>query len=342
MTSFDLKAQLGDFFLEAAAAWEAPSAALFGASGSGKSTILEAMAGLRREVAGSVVAGGSELRGLRPAKRRLGWVPQDASLFPHMTARGNIDFAGRGEAAERAIDALELRPLLDRRAAALSGGERQRVAIARALASRPRLLLLDEPLASVDRPLRARIVPFLQRIPADLGVPMLLVSHDPHEVLALASHVAVLDRGRVVAQGDPRGIFASAAALGVLEALGAENLFESKVVARSSGVLSLETARGCRLEMASVAGFPDPARVAVRAEDIMLAARPPELVSAQNILAGDVVALEPLGDHVYVRIAGGGESWVAKVTPRAIERLSLAPGRPVHILIKAHAIHAYA
>jgi molybdate transport system ATP-binding protein len=339
--SFDLRAEYPGFRLEAAASWKAPATALFGASGSGKTTILEALAGLRPEVHGRFEAEGVRLDERSVQDRKIGWVPQDASLFPHLTARGNIEFAGRSEISEAAIGALELRPLLDRRAAELSGGERQRVAVARALAARPVLLLLDEPLAAVDRPMRARILPYLARIPVELGVPMLVVTHDPHEVLAIASHVLVLDRGRVVAQGDPRDIFASPAALGVLESLGAENLFEVKVLARAGGVLSLETARGGRLEMAVVAGFPDPARVAVRAEDILLTSAEPGVVSAQNVMRAEVVGLETLGDHVYVRLAVGEERWVAKVTARAVANLKLEAGRSTWLLVKAHAIHPY-
>ncbi|MCC6739100.1 MAG: ATP-binding cassette domain-containing protein [Planctomycetia bacterium] len=341
MISFDLRARYPGFRLEASAAWDVPAAALLGASGSGKTTILEALAGLRPEVGGRFGIGGEEIEGLPAARRRVGWVPQDASLFPHLTARGNVEFAGRSHASDAAIDALELAPLLDRRAPQLSGGERQRVAIARALAARPRLLLLDEPLASVDRPLRARIVPFLARIPRDLGVPTLLVTHDPHEAVALAQHAVVLDRGRVAAQGDPRGILASPAALGVLEALGAENLFEVRAVAQSPGVVSLETPRGGRLEMAAVAGFPAPSRVAVRAEDILLAGAEPGPVSAQNVIPGEVASLENLGDHVYVRLSTAADSWVAKVTARAVTKLGLAPGRRAWMLVKAHAVHAF-
>ncbi len=347
--AFALRAAWPGFTLDARAAWEAPIAALFGASGSGKSTIVEAIAGLRSGVSGEVTLCGRRVDGLRSDQRRVGWVPQEAAVFPHFSVRGNLQFAAaaRGRAAEparqaaasRAVDVLEISPLLDRGAGALSGGERQRVAIARALASAPDVLLLDEPLASVDRPLRARIVPFLSRLPEATGVPMVLVTHDPHEVLALASHVIVLEAGRVVAQGHPRDVLASAAALGTLEALGAENLFEVTVQRRERGTLSLRTARGCRLEMAVVVGFPEPQRVAIRAEDILLAAVRPERISAQNLIAGEVTALDVLGEHVYVRIAGGGEAWVAKVTARAAASIELAPGRSVHLVIKAHAVH---
>ncbi|KAF0245111.1 MAG: hypothetical protein FD180_1888 [Planctomycetota bacterium] len=341
MISFDLRADYPGFRLEAAAQLNGAATAIFGASGSGKTTVLEAMAGLRPEVKGPISIGGLRIEELLPEARFIGWVPQDASLFPHLTVRGNVEFAGRSDVSEVAIDALELRPLLDRRSPELSGGERQRVAIARAVAAKPALLLLDEPLAAVDRPMRARIIPYLASIPDRLQIPVVVVTHDPHEVLALASHIVVLDRGRVVAQGDPRDILGSPAALGVLETLGAENLFEVKVLARSAGVLSLETARGGRLEMAVVAGFPEPARVAVRAEDILLTASEPGLVSAQNVIPAGVSTLETLGEHVYVRLESGTDRWVAKVTSRAVAKLELAAGKRAWMLVKAHAIHAF-
>jgi molybdate transport system ATP-binding protein len=345
VNAFALHAAYEGFTLSAEASWDAPAAALFGASGSGKTTIVETLAGLRPEVAGEITLRDRRVDGLAPERRRVGWVPQDASLFPHMTARQNLAFAARprgGQAAmDRAVDALEIGPLLDRRATDLSGGERQRVAIARALSSAPDMLLLDEPLASIDRPLRARIVPFLAELPERTGVPMLLVSHDPLEVTALCRWVAVLSEGRVVAQGDPQDVFAGAAALGTLEALGAENLFEVSVVDRGGGMLHLRTPAGCEIQMAAVAGFPEPARVAVRSEDIMLSIERPGLVSAQNVLPGTVTELQTLGEHVYIRMTSGGEPWVAKVTTRAVQSLSLQPGRELHLLIKAHAVHPY-
>lgn len=343
MNAFDLRARFAGFSLEAAAAWDAPATALFGASGSGKTTILETLAGLRPEVAGTALLRGRRLERLPARARRVGWVPQDASLFPHLTVRENLEFAatargGPAASIDEAADALELGPLLDQRASALSGGERQRAALARALASRPDFLLLDEPLASIDRPLRVRVLPFLQAIPARLGIPFLLVSHDPLEVQALAAHAIVLERGRVVASGSPRSLFPAAALFGSLEALQAENVFEVAAVDARAGGLRVRTAGGAELEMAAVAGFPAPRRVAVRAEEVLLATRPPEGLSAQNVLAGVLEALEPREGQVLARVRSGGERWAARVTARAADRLGLAPGAPVYLVIKAHAI----
>lgn len=342
MNAFELRADYPGFRLQAAASWDAPCAALFGASGSGKTTILEALAGLRPQVRGRACLRDCELAGLPPQARGIGWVPQDGALFPHMSARQNLQFAEaarRGRAAiDAAVEALEIAPLLDRPARLLSGGERQRVAIARALASRPSFLLLDEPLASIDRPLRSRVLPFLQRLPQQTGVPMLIVTHDPLEVLALAQHVLVLEEGRVVQQGDPRGVFASASAFGALHALGAENVFDVQVLEQEDGTLSVQTPAGCILAVAAAPGQPGPERVAVRSEDILLATLRPEGISAQNILPGQIEALEPAGAQSLVHVRAGGELWKAKLTARAVHKLALARGGDVYLIIKAHSI----
>ena len=344
---FALRASYPGFELDARLAWDAPRAALFGASGSGKSTVLEALAGLRPEVRGRIELDGRRLDGLAPERRRLGWVPQDASLFPHLTVAEQLAFGARvggGSKAEvqTAVEALELGDLLDRRPPELSGGEASRVAIARALSAKAAMLLLDEPLAALDRPLRARVLPYLDRVARELGVPTLLVSHDPFEVAALADHVAVLERGRVLAAGPVGEVLPGAASFGTLEALSAENRFAARVVDRHSGSLQVRTPGGNLLEMASVPGFPDPQGVAVRAEDLLISLSPLEGVSAQNQLAAVVQELEPLsgdpdsGLRLHLRV--GAEDWRAAITTRARRRLALRPGLEVHLAIKATAV----
>jgi molybdate transport system ATP-binding protein len=189
--------------------------AIVGPSGSGKTTVLEAIAGLRTPGAGRIAIGDrtlfSSADGIDlPARdRRVGYVPQDALLFPHMSVRGNILYGFRGGAApgnrppvETVLAMLEIETLGDRPVTALSGGERQRVAVARAIMSGPLLLLLDEPLAAVDVPLRRRIVPSLERVRDELQVPMIYVTHDRGEAAAIADWTLALDAGRVVASGE--------------------------------------------------------------------------------------------------------------------------------------------
>lgn len=210
--NLDFVLRQGDFTLEVHELVDAAVIALFGPSGSGKTTALEAIAGLRRPASGTIEVAERTLFSARlgvdlPARSRgIGYVPQDSVLFPHMNVRRNILYGadrGNGIALGKVVEILEIEALIDRRVASLSGGERQRVALARALMSSPRLLLLDEPLAALDLSLRRRIVPCLQRIRDELSVAMIYVSHDAGEVGAIASHVVVLDRGSVVASGDP-------------------------------------------------------------------------------------------------------------------------------------------
>lgn len=340
---FALRARYPAFELAAEAAWDAPCAALFGPSGAGKSTVVEALLGLRPEVAGEVELAGRRLDGVPPHERRLGWAPQDAALFEHMTVRANLDFAvgagGDAGAAAEAVEALEIGALLDRPADRLSGGERSRVALARALAARPRFLLLDEPLASLDRPLRSRVLPFLEGLARERGLPCLVVTHDPLEVLALASHVFVLEGGRVVQDGAPREVFASAAAFGSLAALGAENRFPVEVVERGPGTLVVATPAGQRLALVRVAGFPEPREVAVRAEDVVLATEEPRGVSTRNVFRATVTALEELGGQVDVHLEHAGEAWCAKLTGEAVAAMGLGRGVEVVVLVKAHSVH---
>jgi len=338
MNTFELHAEYPGFTLDATASWDGDATALFGASGSGKSTILEALAGLRPAVRGPIELRGRRLDGLPARRRAIGWVPQDASLFPRMTARENVDFAARlhgdRNAAERAIEVLELATLLDRSAAALSGGERQRIAIARALALRFDFLLLDEPFVLIDRLLRVRIVFFFARIFAELGVPLFFVTHDSFEVAALIRHVIVVEKGRCVAAGAPAAIFAAPAAFGAFE-LGAENSFAVNVGGRSPGLLDVVTPHGCVLRVADVPGFPLPARVAIRATAIVVATRRPEEVLVENVLAGTVRSVAIEGEQLALRVEAAGETWIVRTARRAAEPAALAPGREAWLLIRA-------
>jgi molybdate transport system ATP-binding protein len=204
---FDVTVRQGAFVLEAAHASRVRSLALFGPSGSGKTTLVETIAGLRTPSRGHIIVGGRELFSSEKRidvpvhARHVGYVPQDLALFPHMNVRRNVLYgASRGTRMNlaRVLTVLEIEHLMSRSVSDLSGGERQRVAVARALMSSPDLLLMDEPLASVDVPLRRRIVPYLQRVRDELQVPVVYVSHDEAEVRAMGEWILTLDQGRVV------------------------------------------------------------------------------------------------------------------------------------------------
>jgi molybdate transport system ATP-binding protein len=197
----------GAFTLEMSTRLDAPITALFGPSGSGKTTTLDAIAGLRTPGRGTIAVNdrilfSSESRlNLPPHQRHVGYMPQDVALFPHMNVRKNLLYGrhpGVSPDLDRVVGMLEIDRLVDRQVNDLSGGERQRVALGRALMSGPSLLLLDEPLAAVDVPLRRRILPYLQRVRDALKIPILYVSHDREEVDELADAIVHLDGGRVV------------------------------------------------------------------------------------------------------------------------------------------------
>ena len=212
---FDVHVAQGSFTLEVRDESRVEVLGLFGPSGAGKTTLLETIAGLRRPARGEITVGGDTLYASslgidRPARaRHIGYVPQDALLFPHLSVRGNLLYGVRSVPAEAApslasvADMLEIATLLERRTQGLSGGERQRVALGRALMTRPSLLLLDEPLAAVDRARRERILPYLLRIRRELHVPLIYVTHDAAELSEIADRVLVLENGSVSVAGPP-------------------------------------------------------------------------------------------------------------------------------------------
>ncbi len=215
----DVDLPLREFHLELDVVLQGAITAVFGPSGAGKTSLLELIAGLRRPRSAHIALDGipfeNTMRGqIMPSRERgIGYVPQDLALFPHLSVQQNVTFGqqkatpGGAFTLEHIVDVLEVAPLLDRGVAALSGGEKQRVAIARALMSRPRLLLLDEPMEGLDATLRERVRQLLLRLPQEFGVPMLYVSHSPREILALCDDVLVLERGRASHHGPPSQLF---------------------------------------------------------------------------------------------------------------------------------------
>ncbi len=214
---------LAEFTLEVNLEIQSQVTAIFGPSGAGKTSLLDLVAGLRRPKSALIQLNERRLTdtalGLNvPARaREMGYVPQDLGLFPHLSVRRNLLFGYKPAhnplfSFEHVVDVLEIQPFLTRGVTDLSGGEKQRVALARALLTAPRLVLLDEPLASLDLKLKARIVPYLRRVRDEFQLPMLYVTHDPAEVEALCDEVLVIERGRFVRRGKPQEIFTNASA----------------------------------------------------------------------------------------------------------------------------------
>ncbi len=347
----DLTLGLPGFTLRVQAGLPGGVTAVMGPSGGGKTSLLEAIAGLRRRAHGRVAIGGAVLLddaqrvALPPERRRVGYVPQDAGLFPHLSVLENVRFGARAdaEAVDAAIDTLEIRPLLDRSPRLLSGGERQRVALARALAIRPRLLLLDEPLAALDPGLRERILPWLLRVRDGWALPCLYVTHNVGEALAVASHLIVLQDGRVEAEGEPRAVLSAPAVVGEAEA-GIENLLPGRVLTHDTagGITRVRTDAGFDVSITLAVEREVGAAVtlAVRSEDILVCKAPVEGLSARNVYPARVVALERTGPDVVLRgaLENGGGELMARVTPAAVAALDLAPDRDVWLAVKSHSI----
>ncbi len=354
MIEVDVSLAQGAFTVEAAFTGGAGITALFGPSGSGKTTLIHLIAGLRRPDRGRVRVDGRDLvdtgAGLfvPPHRRRIGLVFQDAQLFPHLTVRQNLLY-GRAFAprAERRIDlspvvdALGIGHLLGRRPATLSGGERQRVAFGRALLASPRLLLMDEPLASLDGARKAEVLPLIERLRDGFGIPIVYVSHAVEEVARLAATVVVLREGRVAAAGPPNVVLHGAATgaggrfevASVLEGAAgpADEAYLLTPVAHPAGTVWL-TGRvgppGRRL------------RVVIRGTDVALSRRPPEGLTIRTVLSGTVSSIAS-GDGplaIVEVVLAGGDGLAAVVTRKAVDDLGLAPGAGVHALVKTVAL----
>jgi len=329
--------------------------ALFGHSGSGKTTCLRAMAGLERAPCGYLEVNGEiwqdDAKGIfMPTHQRpLGYIFQDAALFPHLSVRQNLEYGQRRiEAKKRhikidaTIELLGIGSLLDRMPEKLSGGEKSRVAMARALLSSPSLLLMDEPLAALDIKRKQEILPYLERLHDELSIPVIYVSHAPDEVARLADHLVLLEDGQVIASGpisetlartDLPPAFADDAGV-VLETTvsghEADNLSQLDFIDGSLHVGRRKEAPGSRL------------RCRIHARDVSIALEKPRASSIVNILPAIVtaVAATDTPGHVLVQMRIGSTPMLARITERSQRELGITPGQPVWAQIKGVALLA--
>jgi molybdate transport system ATP-binding protein len=327
---------------------------LFGPSGHGKSTLLRIVAGLERGSRGRIAQGGEiwqdDARGLfvPPHRRGIGYVFQDARLFPHLSVRGNLRFAerrapaaGPGLGFGHIADMLDLAPLLPRRAWTLSGGERQRVALGRALLTAPRLLLLDEPLSALDLRRKAEIIPYIERLRDELAVPIIYVTHSLDELSRLVRNVALMSEGRIVAVGPLQETMARLDLQPMTGRFEAGSVLEARVRGHDPRyALTLLEVAGQALRMPRIDAAPgSTVRLRVRARDVAIALSPPGGISIRNVMAGRIAAVEvEPGAFAEVAINLGGPLLRARITREAVDELALAPGRPVFALVKSVAL----
>lgn len=351
MLQVTVEHELGAFRLDAAFACREGVTALFGQSGAGKSTLVNAIAGLIRPRSGSITFDGEPLfdsrRGIHvPARRRrFGYVFQEGRLFPHLTVRQNLTYSrlfdrSHSTAAEldHVVALLGVEGLLARRPAQLSGGEKQRVAIGRALLARPRLLLLDEPLASLDLTRKREILRYLELLRDEVRIPIIYVSHTVEEVIRLADTVVLMSSGTVVAVGDVEevmgrpdlrpaaGVFEGGAVIDA-RVTGQDLQYDLATLAFDGGTLTV-------INLDALVG--EAVRVRVRARDVSIALEPPQRISIQNVLRGRIAAIDSERNGIVdVSISVGAVMLRSRVTRRAADQLALAPGLDVYALIKA-------
>jgi molybdate transport system ATP-binding protein len=344
---------LANFELDIDVSFDAGVTSIFGPSGSGKTTILDAIAGLSNLKEGEIEINGrtlfSSTRGinLSPQERFVGYVPQDEALFPHLSVRQNVLFGsdrvtGITKPArrdrDRVLDVLEISDLLDRPVTKLSGGEAQRVALARAVLSRPKLLLLDEPLAALDIALKEKILPYLIRVRDEFSIPMIYVTHNLSEVLALADWMLMIRQGRLLAQGVPKEVLRSLDTIVQIAEDQLENVFSVITVDsdRTAGRTRVRLTSGQEL---FIPYAPQSAgvrlQVRISGSDILVSTQSPEGISAGNILPGTIKSIEIRDGQAMITVMAGAEFYV-RLTASAVNRLRLVEQHRVFLIMKTH------
>jgi molybdate transport system ATP-binding protein len=332
---------------------------IFGVSGSGKTTYVESIAGLRRGAKGYIRCG-SEVwldteHGVNvPAhRRRIGYVPQEHLLFPNMNVRENLSFAKARAEADGAdfdkvfinvIEVLEIAKLLERSVTDLSGGERQRVSLGRALCSGPRLLLLDEPTASLDAKLRLKILPFLKRVRDVFFLPIVIVSHNPSELIALCDEIVAFREGRILASGKPLDVLTRSDIFSDVEGQGLRNILPCVFTSARNGTSTVRLGDGGSgpelivpfVEVrSSETAFAD-----IAASEIMLSRSKPLGISARNVVPCRVTSVKDAGRMCVVEISLGIAipNLAVEITPDARDEMAMTVGEDVYMIVKSSSI----
>ncbi|SFE56188.1 molybdenum ABC transporter ATP-binding protein [Roseivivax sediminis] len=347
-----LRHRQGDFTLDVDFAAPEGVTVLYGRSGAGKSSVIGAVAGLVRPEAGRIAVGARTLfdsaagTDVPVHRRRAGVVFQEPRLFPHLTVRENMLYARRvtGRRGAGALDEvtqlLGIGALLDRRPRTLSGGEASRVAIGRALLSEPEILLMDEPLAALDEARRAEILPYLERLRDHARMPILYVSHNLGEVARLATHLVVLEGGRVVRAGPPETLLADPSLVHLLGLREAGSVIAARVAAHAGdGVTELSISGGPLYLPRIEAEVGTALRVRILAQDVLLATKRPEGLSALNVLPVEVVSLRyGGGPGVTAQLRAGEDLLLARITRRSTDALGLREGMRCFAVLKSLAV----
>ncbi|MGH7873579.1 MAG: molybdenum ABC transporter ATP-binding protein [Candidatus Binatia bacterium] len=340
---------LASFELDIDATFDTRVTAIFGPSGAGKTTLLDAIAGLRDIVDGEIEIDGrvlfSSAAGINmaPRQRGIGYVPQEGALFPHLSVRRNIVFGAERKAAtatpismDHVLDLLEITDLMNRPVTKLSGGEAQRVALARAILSRPKLLLLDEPLAALDIGLKEKILPYLGRVRDEFHLPIIYVTHNLTEVLTLADWVLMIAKGRLITQGVPREALRSSHAIVQIPDEQFENVFTVTFVESDTkaGRSKVRLPSGEDLFIPYLPQSPNrPLQIRISADDIIVATQNPEGISAGNVLPGTIRRIDALDGQAMLTVLAG-ENFFVRLTAAAVNRLGLHKESRVFLVMK--------
>ena len=326
---------------------------IFGPSASGKSTLLNCIAGFQKPDSGrislnsEILFSSADKIGVQTERRKIGYVHQHSALFPHLTVRKNLEFgynltkeSARSINLQELIDLFQLQKIMDRGVMNLSGGERQRGALARSLATSPELLLLDEPLASLDLPFRGFIIEKLKEVSRTLGLDMIYVSHSLSEMMALADSVIVISDGKKLAEGDPSLLLNNGEIADYVDYSSLENILQGTVAEHIDSTLSVVSVGDARLITPKLRlSVGDPINLSIKAADIIVTKYLPGAISARNVLKGTVSRITNSSNFAFLYCDIGDVSLISALTEHSLLELSLHKGDEIFLILKATSIN---